>query len=206
MQEQDPAFYATAGIHPHDAKEGTPEELSKIEKLLNHPRMVAIGEVGLDFFRNLSTEEKQIEVHRHFFKLHKKTGKPLVIHCRDAYEKFIDLVKEELKPPVSGLMHCYSSDKETMLKLLDLGFYISFAGPLTYKKNDALREACEACPMDRLLFETDAPYLAPQAFRGKRNESSYLIETAKVAAGLHHVSLDELGHQTTANAKKVFRL
>ena len=206
LAEADTAFYATAGIHPHDAKDATPEALNEIERLLHHPRMVAIGEVGLDFFRNLSPAEKQIEVLRSFFAMQRRTGKPLVIHCRDAYEKLIEMVMEELKPPVSGVMHCYSSDKAVMSRLIDLGFYISFAGPLTYKKNDALREACAACPLERLLFETDAPFLAPQRMRGKRNESAYLLETAKVAADLHGISIDELGEKTTVNARKLFRL
>ncbi len=199
-------IWASAGIHPHDVKDADASSLQKIEELLKHPRIVAIGEVGLDFFRDHSPREKQKEVLREFIRLHLKIQKPLVIHCRDAYEDLIVILKEEMKPPFQGVMHCYSSDKEMLKQLVDLGLYISFAGPLTYKKNDALREACKACPRDRLLFETDAPFLPPQSRRGQRNESSYLLETAQAAASLHKMTLAELGEVTTASAKTLFGL
>lgn len=206
IAEKEEGIYATAGIHPHDATAGDDAAFAAISKLLEHPKMAAIGEVGLDFFRDHSPREKQKEVLRKFVALHKKTKKPLVLHCRDAYDELISLLKEEMTPPCHGVIHCFSSDKPMMTRLVDLGFYISFAGPLTYKKNDALREACRACPKDRLLLETDAPFLPPQSMRGKRNESSFLIETAEVAAELHGMSLDDLGNVTTANARKAFGL
>jgi len=206
LAEQYDNVYATAGIHPHDAKDANPEILPLLEELLKSPRMVAIGEVGLDFFRDHSPKEKQKEVLRYFVRLHKQTGKPLVIHCRDAYEDMLELFKEESKDPFQGVMHCFSSDKAVMKQFLDIGFYISFAGPLTYKKNDVLRQACAACPVDRLLLETDAPFLPPQSVRGKRNESSYMLETAQVAADLHGLTLQEIGEKTSANARAVFHL
>ena len=168
--------------------------------------MVAIGEVGLDFFRNLSPAETQREVLNKFFELHRKTKKPLVLHVRDAYREMKEQVRSELRPPVAGILHCFSADKETMKEFLDLGFYISFAGPLTYKKNDALRGAFAACPADRLLLETDAPFLPPQSERGKRNESGFLLETAGLGATLRGISTEELGRVTTENAKKIFNL
>ena len=206
LAEQNPDMVATAGIHPHDAAKGDDAAFRAMEELLANPRVAAIGEVGLDFFRDHSPREKQKEVLRKFLGLHKKTGKPLVLHCRDAYEDLIELLKEQLTPPMRGIIHCFSSGPEIMRRLVDLGFYISFAGPLTYKKNDVLREACGACPRDRLLLETDAPFLPPQSRRGKRNESSFLLETAGVAAELHRMDLGDLGNVTTANARKAFGL
>ena len=202
LAEKFPDFYASAGVHPHDAQTVTLELLREIEILLKHPRVVAVGEVGLDFFRDHSPQDKQIEVFRHFIRVHHQIKKPMIIHCRDAYEKLMEVVKSE--GGARGVMHCYSSDRPTMEKLIAMGFFISFAGPLTYKKNDDLREACKACPLDRLLLETDAPFLPPQSRRGKRNESAFLIETAQTAAQLHGLSLEELGNHTTANARKVF--
>lgn len=206
MAEKEEGIYATAGIHPHDAAVGDDAAFAALSKLLVHPKMVAIGEVGLDFFRDHSPREKQKEVLRKFVALHKKTKKPLVLHCRAAYDELILLLKEEMNPPYHGIIHCFSSDKPMMTRLVDLGFYISFAGPLTYKKNDVLREACRACPKDRLLLETDAPFLPPQSMRGKRNESSYLLETAAAAAELHQMSLGRLGEETTRNARQAFSL
>lgn len=196
--------YATAGIHPHDAKDATPDAMDEIEALLAEERVLALGEIGLDYFHNHSTKETQQKVLRQFFAMYQKSSKPLVIHCRDAYEDFAQILKEEISDTVRGVMHCFSSDKETMKTFLDLGFHISFAGPLTYKKNDELREACIACPEDRLLFETDAPFLAPQAYRGKRNETAYIVETLKLAAEIRKTSLEALGEQTTRNACRLF--
>jgi TatD DNase family protein len=199
--------YATAGIHPNDSKDVDAKAIQEIAHLVEtSSKIVAIGEVGLDFYREHSPKEKQKEVLRAFIALYKKTQKPLIIHCRDAYEDLHALFKEESTKPWKGIMHCFSSDRKTMEKFLELGFYISFAGPLTYKKNDVLREACKACPLDRLLLETDAPFLPPQSIRGKRNESYYLLETAQVASELHGVSLEELGKRTTRNAFQVFSL
>ena len=198
--------WGTVGIHPHDAKEARNEDFPALERLLHEPKAVAIGEVGLDFFRNLSPAETQRKLLSRFFDLHRRTKKPLILHIRDAYPEMEEQVRAELSPPVEGVLHCFSSEKETMKRFLDLGFHISFAGPLTYKKNDALRKAFEACPTDRLLLETDAPFLPPQSKRGTRNESGYLLETAKVGAQVKKVSLEELGSVTTANARRVFKL
>lgn len=199
-------IWGTAGIHPHDAKEAREEDFAALERLLHEAKAVAIGEVGLDFFRNLSPPPIQRKVLSRFFELHRKTAKPLILHIRDAYREMKEQVQAELSPPVEGVLHCFSSDKETMKEYLDLGFYVSFAGPLTYKKNHALREAFQACPPDRLLLETDAPFLPPQSERGKRNESSFLLETARLGAELKKMTVEELGRITTENAKRLFRL
>ena len=206
LAQKYPFVYAAAGIHPHDAKDAHDEDFPEIERLLREAKAVAIGEVGLDFFRNLSTPEIQKKVLNRFLELHRKTKKPLILHIRDAYKEMKEQIQSELGSDAQGIVHCFSSDKETMKDFLDLGFYISFAGPLTYKKNDALREAFQACPLDRVLLETDAPFLSPQSQRGKRNESGFMMETARLGAELKKISLEELGNQTTANAKRVFRL
>ncbi|MDP3919690.1 MAG: TatD family hydrolase [Candidatus Omnitrophota bacterium] len=198
--------YASAGIHPHDAKDAGAADIAQLEELLKDDKMVAIGEVGLDFFRNISTPEVQIAFLERFLELQQRVKKPLVIHCRDAYDKLDEVLASAGGKPYEGVMHCYSSDREVMKRFLDYGFYISFAGPLTYKKNDALREACRACPIDRLLIETDAPYLPPQSKRGKRNESAYMLETAELMAALHGVRLEALGERITQNAKELFSL
>ena len=130
--------------------------------------------------------------------------KPIIIHCRDAYEDLLRILREHTSSPYRGTLHCYSSNATTMKKYLDLGFHISFGGALTYKKNDSLREACAQCPKDRLLLETDGPYLSPQSMRGKRNEPLYMIETAECAAELHGMSVEEIADLTTANARSLF--
>jgi TatD DNase family protein len=199
-------IYATAGIHPHDAKEADEEDFGALERFLHDSKVVAIGEVGLDFFRNLSPAAVQKKVLNRFFDLHRKTKKPLILHIRDAYREMKEQVESELGTVVRGLLHCFSADKETMKTFLDLGFFISFAGPLTYKKNDVLREAFRACPLDRLLLETDAPFLPPQSKRGARNESSYLLETAQLGAELRKMSPEALAQATTENARGLFGL
>ncbi len=205
LAEKYPFVWAAAGIHPHDAKNADRESLSRIAEILSHSKMAAIGEVGLDFFREHSPREKQIEVLKVFLDLHRKTQKPLIIHCRDAYEELLKILREK-GGPFQGVMHCFSSDSNVMAQFLDLGFSISFAGPLTYKKNDALRDACKACPLDRLLLETDGPFLPPQSKRGQRNEPAFLLETAETASKLHGISLQELGARTSTNALRLFRL
>ncbi len=206
LAKSHPALYASAGVHPNDSRDVPETAYSEIEELLKEPRMVAIGEVGLDFYREHSPHETQKAVFRRFIRMHLETGKPLIIHCRDAYEALAQVLREESQVLYKGVIHCFSSDKETMFPLLDLGFYISFAGPLTYKKNEALRDACKACPEDRLLFETDAPFLSPQTVRGKRNESGYMVETVRLAAEIRGIPYETLMERTTANARRLFCL
>ncbi len=204
LSEQYDFIYATAGIHPHDAKDATPEDMCHIAGLLKHPKMVAIGEVGLDYFRNLSPAEVQIKILVQFFELSKQHQLPLVLHIREAYEETIRLLKEHFKSPVRAVSHCFSGNREIMEQLLELGLFISFAGPVTYKKNDVLREAAKYCPLDRIVIETDAPFLTPQLNRGKRNEPAFMIETAQKIAELKGVSLEELGKASSRNCEVLF--
>lgn len=201
-----PALYASAGVHPNDSKDVPEQVYTEIRELLKEPRMVAIGEVGLDFYREHSPHDVQKTVFRRFIHMHLETGKPLIIHCRDAYAALAEILREESSAPYRGVIHCFTGDTASMRPLLELGFYISFAGPLTYKKNEALREACVSCPEDRLLFETDAPFLAPNSHRGKRNESGYMVETVRLAAQIRGTGYDPLVSATTANARRLFGL
>lgn len=195
--------YAAAGIHPNDTKDAQPEQVQQILELLKNPKVVAIGEIGLDYYRDHSPKEKQKQILNAFLDFYQILGKPLILHCRDAYSDLAEVFEARGKN-WKGVMHCYSSDAETMKRFLALGFHISFAGPLTYKKNDVLREACKACPLDRLLLETDSPFLPPQSMRGKRNEPAFMIETARTAAEVHGLSVEEIGTRTTANARRLF--
>lgn len=201
-----PALYASAGVHPNDSSAVPEHVYGDIRELLKEPKMVAIGEVGLDFYREHSPHETQKQVFRRFIHMHLETGKPLIIHCRDAYAALAEILREESASPYRGVIHCFTGTRADMEPLLALGFYISFAGPLTYKKNDLLREACKACPEDRLLFETDAPFLAPNSRRGKRNESEFMTETVKLAAEIRGTTYEQLACVTTANARRLFGL
>lgn len=206
IAEQYSEVYAAVGFHPHETKHAHSEELAELAKLLLHPKVVAIGEVGLDYFHEHSPREVQERLLRTFLGWYDDSHKPLIIHCRDAYEDLLRVLNEHGKAPYQGTLHCYSSDAETMKKYLGLGFHIAFGGALTYKKNDVLREACALCPKDRLLLETDAPYLPPQTKRGQRNEPLYMIETAECAAKLHGMSVEQMAELTTENAKTLFNL
>ncbi len=206
VAEQYPRVYAAIGYHPHEAKTAGPSDLAELSKLLTHPKVVAIGEVGLDHFHTYSPRDVQEKVFRTFLSWYREFQKPIIIHCRDAYDTLLGILTETVPPPYRGVLHCFSSDAATMKDFVDLGFHIAFGGALTYKKNDALRDACRVCPKDRLLLETDAPYLAPQSRRGQRNEPSYLVETAECAAALHSISSDQMAELTTANAERLFGL
>jgi TatD DNase family protein len=199
-----PEIYAAVGYHPHESKHAAAAELAELEEFLQHPKVVAVGEVGLDYFHDHSPRETQRELLRTFLRWYKKHQKPLILHCRDAYDDLMNILNDTVPFPCRGVLHCFSSDQEMMKRFLDLGFHIAFGGALTYKKNEALREACRACPSDRLLIETDGPYLAPQSKRGQRNEPLYMVETAEFIAGLRGESLEAVAEFTTANAKKLF--
>lgn len=204
VAEAYPEVYAAVGYHPHETKSANEADLEELAKLLAHPKVLAVGEVGLDYFHEHSPREVQQKLLATFLDWSDQCQKPLIIHCRDAYEDLLGILRSRGSLPYRGTLHCYSSDAPTLKKFLDLGFHVAFGGALTYKKNEALREACAACPKDRLLLETDGPYLAPQSKRGQRNEPLYMIETAECAAKLHGVRTEEIAELTTANARALF--
>jgi TatD DNase family protein len=197
-------IYSTVGWHPTDAIDYKPDDLEWIEQLCSHPKVVAIGEIGLDYYWDTSPKDVQDRVFREQIRLARKVGKPIVIHNRDAHADVVRILQEERAAEVGGVMHCYSGSWETAKQCLDMNFYISFGGPITYKNAKQPKEVLAQVPVDRLLIETDAPYLTPHPFRGKRNETGYVRLVAEAAAEIKGVSLEEIAAITTHNASKCF--
>jgi TatD DNase family protein len=204
LAEREPDVWATAGVHPHDAGESDEAALVEVEGLAVERRVVAIGEIGLDFFRNLSPRETQERVLRRFLALARRLRKPVVLHCRDAHAEMLPILGEEGVADVGGIMHCFSGDVDIARRCLDLGLLISLAGPVTYPNARALPEVARFVPADQLVIETDCPFLPPQGYRGKRNEPAYLAITATRVAELRGEPLDVLAAQTTENARRLF--
>lgn len=204
LAERHPDVWATAGVHPHDAAESDEAAQGEVERIAAERRVVAIGEIGLDFFRNLSPPETQERVLRRFLALARRLRKPVVLHCRDAHAEILALLGEERVADVGGIMHCFSGDVAIARRCLDLGLLISLAGPVTYPNARALPDVARFVPGDRLVVETDCPFLPPQGYRGKRNEPAYLTITAARVAELRGEPLDDLAARTTANARRLF--
>ncbi|MFA4915684.1 MAG: TatD family hydrolase [Syntrophales bacterium] len=197
--------YATIGIHPHEVKDiidnltyDSLKELAKMDKV------VAYGEIGLDFFRNLSPIELQIRRLGEQLELASELRLPIIIHDRHAHREILEMLKSWKGE--NGVFHCFSGDYDMAKRCLDLGFYISIPGTVTFKKSARLQEVARLVPLDRLLLETDAPYLSPHPHRGKRNEPAYIIHTAEMVAGIKGVSLNDVGIMTSQNAKSLFNL
>lgn len=197
-------MYATAGVHPHEAGRMSRAALVEFDDIVREPKVVGIGEVGLDYYRNLSPKNVQHDVLINFFKIAERFKKPLILHIRDAYDDAIKMLRDYFHPPIAGMAHCFSGNEKHLEELVQLGFYISYSGTVTYPKSDALRETVKLCPASRILVETDAPYLAPQPMRGKRNEPSFVLETAKRVAELKGMTADSLGEHVVENTRKLF--
>jgi TatD DNase family protein len=197
-------LHATAGLHPHDAKDLRPQLLDEIRGLAAVGKIVAIGECGLDFYRNLSTPEQQREAFAAQIALANETGLPLVVHDRDAHESVVELLASG--GASRGVMHCFSGDWDLAQRCLDLGFHISIAGPVTFAKSDVLRDVAARVPADRIVVETDCPYLTPAPFRGKRNEPALVRLVAEEVARLRGVSPEAFAEQASANAAQLFGL
>jgi len=197
-------IFATAGIHPHHAAEAGESAFSEIEKLLENEKVVAIGEVGLDYFKSASSPETQRELFMRFIELSGKTGLPLVIHSREAGEDTLSALKEKGAKPLKGVMHCFSGDRNFLERVLDTGLFVSFTCNLTFKNAGKLRETARFVPRDRLLLETDSPFLAPRARRGERNEPAYITHLADMLAELLNMDRKEIEKITTENARKLF--
>lgn len=196
--------YAAIGWHPVDAIDMQDGDLEWIESLCSHEKVVAIGEIGLDYHWDKSPKDVQHRVLREQIALAKRVKLPIVIHNREAHEDTIRILKEENALEVGGIMHAFSGSWETAKICLDMGFHLSFGGPVTFKNAKQPKEVLEKTPMDRLLIETDAPYLTPHPYRGKRNETAYVRLVAEMAAQLKGVSLEEIAEQTMKNANKLF--
>lgn len=198
--------YAVVGIHPHDAKTLDEKVLQNLYKLAKEPEVVAVGEIGLDYYRNLSPKEKQKEAFIAQIKLAEEIGKPVVIHDRDAHQDIMDIIKQEKAGKYGGVMHCYSGHLPMAIELMKAGFYISFAGPVTFNNARKTQEVAANIPLDRILIETDCPYLAPEPMRGKQNEPAYVSYIARKIAEIRRKEMDEIAYITSRNAEKIFNL
>jgi len=196
--------WASVGVHPHDAKSFT--ELSGLEELAVHPKVVAIGETGLDFFRDWAPKDNQYKLFENTIAFAKNIGKPLIIHCRDAAEETFRLLKESGASQIGGVFHCYSETAEFAKRLEEINFIVSFPGSLTFKSAHALRETAKAIPLERIMLETDAPFMAPEPFRGKPSEPAHVLQVAMKLAELKELSVQEVARRTSRTAEKFFRL
>jgi TatD DNase family protein len=197
-----PRLVATLGVHPHEAARARPEDLAELAQLAARPEVVAVGEAGLDYYYDRSPRPVQARVFGAQAALAKSLGKPLVVHVRDAHEDCAVLLAAEAVS--NGVIHCFTGDVAAARRYLDLGFHLSVSGVVTYKKTEALAEAVRFAPLERLLVETDSPYLAPVPYRGKKNEPAYVVETARRVAELKALPLEALAEATTANAARLF--
>ncbi len=197
-------IFAVVGMHPHDGKDFTPEVFNQIKIWAAHRKVVAIGEIGLDYHYDYSPREIQCAVFRQQLDFAKETGLPVVIHSREAKEDTLGILKDVGID--HGVMHCFSGDQDMAERALAMGFYISFAGPVTFKNATELRKIAKIIPDECLLVETDAPYLAPVPLRGKRNEPAFVVHTARFLAEWRGVSLEDLDRITTINAKRLFHI
>ncbi|PAV28551.1 hydrolase TatD [Virgibacillus profundi] len=204
IAEQNETIYAAVGWHPVDSIDMTDEDLAWIEELSSHPKVVAIGEMGLDYHWDKSPKEIQKEVFRKQIQLAKKVKMPIIIHNREATEDIIEILQEEDAQAVGGIMHCYNDSVDYVQACLDMNFYISLGGPVTFKNAKEPKEVAAQVPLDRLLVETDAPFLAPHPNRGKRNEPAYVKLVAEKIAELREMPLEEISKTTTKNACKLF--
>lgn len=198
-------IYAAIGIHPHNAEGVTEEIWNRLLWLAKQPKVLAWGEIGLDYYRDLSPRPIQREIFIQQIKLANEVGLPIVIHNRDAHHDVLEIVKAH--PPLhGGVFHCYSGSWEMAQILLKLGFYLSFAGPVTYKNARHTIEVAKHAPLDRILVETDSPYLTPEPRRGKRNEPTYVREILKKLAEIRNLDFEDVASRTMRNAENVFRL
>ncbi len=206
LADQWPSIYATVGVHPNDAPKADEQTFHHLEKLHLHPKVVAIGEIGLDYHWGVP-KEAQVPVFVRQLEIAASARMPIVIHTRDAWTDTIDVLRTRWAP--NGLpcvMHCFTGDKKQARECLDLGFYLAFGGVATFPKSVAVREAARITPIERMLLETDAPYLAPAPHRGKRNEPAFVARTAEVIAELRGLPVEELAEKTTENFQGLFQV
>jgi TatD DNase family protein len=198
-------IYAVVGVHPHDAKDVEEDYLDILRELSKEEKVVAIGEIGLDYYYDNSPRDIQKKVFKEQLDLAKELDLPVVIHTRDAAQETFDILKEAAEGgKLRGIMHCYSGSVEMAMEYIKLGFYISLGGPVTFKNSKVAKEVAKAIPLDRLLIETDCPYLTPEPYRGKRNEPKYVKYTAEAIAELRGISVEEVAKATSENAKTIF--
>lgn len=203
LAEENAPVFAAVGVHPHDAKEMTDEQFDELAALLSHPRVLAIGEVGLDYHYDYSPRDVQRRVFRRFLDLAEETQKPLIIHTREADDDVLELLREKQRSGWRGVFHCFSGDEAMAKKVVDMGFYISFTGNITFKNSRAV-DVLKSIPIERLLVETDCPFMAPEPFRGKRNEPAYVVYVARKMAEVKELPFETIARITTQNAVNLF--
>ena len=205
ISERFPDVFCSVGTHPHYSHEEADIDPARLIAIAKHPKVVAIGEAGLDYFRNNSPRDAQMQSFRQHIAAARETGLPLVIHSRDCDADMAQILSEESgKGAFPAVLHCFTGGRELAFTAVDLGHYVSFTGILTFKNSNALRDIAAELPADRVLVETDAPYLAPLPYRGKRNEPAYVVETAKVLAETRGVTVEEINRLTTENFFSLF--
>jgi TatD DNase family protein len=205
LADQYEAVYAAVGVHPHDAKDVREQDYDKLAEWAVHPKVVAIGEIGLDYHYDFSPRDVQKEVFLRQIVLAKKLKKPIIIHDREAHGDLLALVKQEADG-LTGVFHCFSGSMEMAREVLAIGFYLSFAGPVTFNNAGKIKDIAREVPLDRIFVETDSPYLTPQPHRGKRNEPAYVRLVAEEIARLRGITLEELAIATTKNVKRLFSI
>ena len=207
LADRHAAIYATVGVHPHDASKAEPGTFKQLAELLRHPKVVALGEIGLDYHYDLSPREVQREVFVEQMRVASDAAKPIVIHTREAWEDTLALIEKHWTPTgLPGIMHCFSGGPAEAGRCVELGFYLSFGGIVTFPKTLDLQAAARSAPAHRILVETDAPYLAPVPRRGKRNEPAFVVETARKLAELRKETPEAIAATTTANFRRVLAL
>lgn len=204
LAESDPEIWCSAGIHPHDAEGSDPVARERIRELASRERCVAVGETGLDWFKEFSPREAQLDSFAWHLDLAADLDKPVIVHCRDAHEATAELVSSHRLR--RGVMHCYAYGPDELAPYLEAGYHVSFSGVVTYPRNEANREAARQVPLDRILVETDSPFLAPQGHRGKRNEPALVVPILERVAELRGMTPSELAEVTSANAARLFGL
>ena len=201
-----PTIYAILGVHPHNAKEIDDQTYPVLRELCRDKKVRALGEMGLDFFRNLSPRESQLRRFREQIGLAKELDLPIVVHDREAHQETLEILESENAEGCGGIIHCFSGDYGMAKICMDMGFYISIPGSITFKNAASFREIVKKIPLESLLVETDAPFLTPEPFRGKRNEPGYVRYTAQKVAQIKKVSFEKVAEVTTQNALRVYRL
>jgi TatD DNase family protein len=200
------SVYATVGMHPHDAKDVGEDELRALRELTAHPNVVAVGETGLDYYYDHSPRDVQRRVFSQFIRMARETDLPIVVHERDAAQEAAELLRAEGGGELRGVIHCFTGNYEAARAYLDLGFYLSFTGIITFKNAEPLRDVVRQIPLDTILVETDAPYLTPVPHRGKRNEPAYVRFVAETVANVRSITVEEVGRITSANAQNLFKI
>lgn len=206
LAQEIPDIFVVVGVHPHDAKTITDVTYARLRELARHPKVVGLGETGLDFYYDNSPREEQRTHFRKFVRLARELDLPLSMHVRDAYEEATNILRTEGEGQVRGVMHCFTGTEEEGRALLDLGLYLSFSGIVTFKSANDLRAVVDSAPLDRLLIETDCPLLAPVPYRGKRNEPAYVVQVAQTIAAVKNLSFEEVATATRRNTEALFSL